>query len=99
MHRTKKTLHSNRWKGIMTSQPGEHQAELVEHRSKALFVSLALRRRQREVEISRTLSEGASPWCDAQIGAGLTGMFDIDIGDATAHTAATRSEEYRKAAN
>ena len=82
----------------MTSQPGEHQAELVEHRSKALFVSLALRRRQGEVEISGTLIEDATPRCDAQIGAGLTCMLDIDVGDATANTA-TRCEEYSKAAN
>ena len=61
-------------------------------------MSLALRRRQGEVEISGTLSEGVTPRCNAQIGAGLTRMFDIDVGAATAHTA-TRSEEYSKAAN
>ena len=61
-------------------------------------MSLALRRRQGEVEISGTLSEGATPRCDTQIGAGLTRMIDIDVGDATA-TTATRSEEYSKAAN
>ena len=61
-------------------------------------MSLALRRRQGEVEISGTLIEGATPRCDAQIGASLMRMFDIDVGDATANTA-TRSEEYSQAAN
>jgi hypothetical protein len=78
--------------------PQEIKQRSVEHRSKALLVSLALRRRQGEVEISKTLSESATSRCDAQIRAGLTRMFDIDIGDATAHNA-TRSEEYSEAAN
>ena len=70
----------------------------LEPRSKGLLVSLALRRRQGEVETKGTLIEGATPRCDAQIGASLMRMFDIDVGDATANTA-TRSEEYSQAAN
>jgi hypothetical protein len=70
----------------------------LERRSKGLLVSLALRRRQGEVKIKGTLLEGATPRCDAQIGARLMRVFDIDVGDATANTA-TRSEEYSQAAN